>query len=76
MSARNPNGIAGRILAALADGPGVAMDIALELGMDSRHVGVHLRYLWTQGRVRRERFMAERGPLWMYHVIDTSVSPR
>ena len=66
MSARNPNGISGHILAALADGPGVAMDIAIELGMDSRHVGVHLRYLWAQGRVRRERFRAERRPLWTY----------
>lgn len=64
--------IAGRILRALQDGPGVAMDIALELGMDSRHIGIHLRYLWLQGRVTREPFPAERRVLWMYSLPSST----
>jgi hypothetical protein len=44
-----------RILTALEDGPGTAAEIALELGLDSRLVGVNLRAMWVAGYVRRER---------------------
>ncbi len=65
-----------RILAALEDGPGTAMDVALELELDSRHVAVNLREMWMQKRLARELFHpSERGPsirrsVWMYSRLD------
>lgn len=52
------------------------MDVATELGLDSRHVAVNLRELWLQGKLTRELFHpSERGPsirrsVWMYSVLD------
>lgn len=60
----------------LADGPGTAMDVAIELDLDSRHVAVNLREMWLQGKLARERFHpSERGPsirrsVWMYSRLD------
>lgn len=65
-----------QLLDVLADGPGTAMDVATELGLDSRHVAVNLRELWLQGKLARELFHpSERGPsirrsVWMYSVLD------
>lgn len=52
------------------------MDVAIELGLDSRHVAVNLRELWLQGKLARELFHpSERGPsirrsVWMYALLD------
>lgn len=57
---------------ALADGPGTAMDVAIELGRDSRLTGAYLRDLWHRGKLARQPYYpSERGPsirrvLWMY----------
>lgn len=65
-----------RIREALRDGPGTAMDVAIELGLDSRHVAVNLREMWLQGKLARELFHpSERGPsirrsVWMYALLD------
>ena len=65
-----------RILTALEDGPGTAMDVAIELDLDSRHVAVNLREMWLQGKLARELFHpSERGPsirrsVWMYSRLD------
>jgi len=61
-----------RIERALADGPGTATDIGLELNADSRLIGVHLRDLWVRGHLQRSLFHpSERGQsirrsVWMY----------
>lgn len=65
-----------RILTALEDGPGTAMDVALELGIDSKRAAVNLREMWLQKRLARELFHpSERGPsirrsVWMYSRLD------
>ena len=61
-----------RIERALVDGPGTAMDLALELRRDSRRLNAYLRDLWARGLVSRwKHYPTERGPgirrtVWMY----------
>ena len=65
-----------RILMALEDGPGTAMDVALELEIDSKRAAVNLREMWLQKRLVRELFHpSERGQsirrsVWMYSRLD------
>ena len=61
-----------RIEHALADGPGTAMDLALELRRDSRRLNAYLRDLWRRGHLVRwfyhppERAPSVRHRVWMY----------
>lgn len=65
-----------RIEHALADGPGTAADIALELGRNSRQLNGYLRDLWLRGHLTRSLYHPpERGPsvrhqVWMYAVKE------
>lgn len=64
-----------RIERTLADGPGTAMDVALELERDSRRIGAYLRDLWRRGHLARQPYYlpcrmpgaaCARRVVWMY----------
>lgn len=65
-----------RLREVLADGPGTAGEVAVDLGLDVKRVSVNLREMWLQGKLTRERFHgAERprgGPrrVWCYALLD------
>lgn len=64
-----------RIECTLVDGPGTAMDVALELERDSRRIGAYLRDLWRRGHLARQLYYlpcrmpgaaCARHVVWMY----------
>lgn len=67
-----------QVEAVLAEGPGTAMDVAIELERDSRRTGAYLRALWARGLLARQPYHPpERGPsirrvVWLYSLQPTT----
>lgn len=60
---------AARLFAALADGPGTAVELAAEFGWTAHDTTAHLRGLLRRGAVTRRRFKScGARDIWMWEI--------